>query len=280
MADGAGTSVETSAGTVASTRGRRLPVGGLGIALVLATAFWIAVWWATVTYFKISNDFLPSPFEVVRRIAVLAYEPLGAGTLWTHAWASIVRLMSGFAAAAVIGIPLGLMMGLIRPINYMVTPLFELFRVVPPIAWAPFAIFWFGAGNNAQAYVIFTAAFPPILINTFRGVELVDKRLLDAARTLGAKAHTLIAEVALPGALPFVMTGVRIGLAAGWMALIAAEIVASTGGRNGLGYLISQGQQSLAADLTVGAMVIIGIMGTLIDIVLRRIEARFDAWRH
>lgn len=280
MADGAGTAGEMAPGTMVAARSRRWSLGAQGIALTFAAAFWIAVWWAVVTYFKISNDFLPSPFEVVRRIVVLAYEPLGAGTLWTHAWASIVRLLSGFAAAVVIGVPLGLMMGLIRPINYMVTPLFELFRVVPPIAWAPFAIFWFGAGNNAQAYVIFTAAFPPVLINTFRGVELVDKRLLDAARTLGAKAHTLIAEVALPGALPFVMTGVRIGLAAGWMALIAAEIVASTGGRNGLGYLISQGQQSLAADLTVGAMVIIGIMGTLIDILLRRIEARFDAWRH
>jgi ABC-type nitrate/sulfonate/bicarbonate transport system permease component len=249
------------------------------MAIFAAAAFWVVVWWAVVTYFKVSSDFLPSPFEVVRRIVVLAYEPLGAGTLWTHAWASIVRLLSGFAAAIVIGVPLGLLMGLIRPINYMVTPLFELFRVVPPIAWAPFAIFWFGAGNNAQAYVIFTAAFPPILINTFRGVQLVDARLLDAARTLGARAHTLLLEVALPGALPFVMTGVRIGLAAGWMALIAAEIVASTGGRSGLGYLISQGQQSLAADLTVGAMVVIGIMGTIIDILLRRVEARFDAWR-
>lgn len=282
MADGATTAVTAPApesqSPVRASKGTGL--GQTRLALLAASAFWIAVWWAIVTYFKISSDFLPAPEEVVTRIALLTYEPLGAGTLWIHVWASIVRLLSGFAAAVVIGVPLGLMMALIRPINYMVTPLFELFRVVPPIAWAPFAIFWFGAGNNAQAYVIFTAAFPPILINTFRGVELVDRRLLDAARTLGAKSRTLITEVALPGALPFVMTGVRIGLAAGWMALIAAEIVAGTGGRNGLGYLISQGQQSLAADLTVGAMVVIGLIGTIIDLILRRVEARFDAWRH
>lgn len=247
--------------------------------LVLAALAWIGLWWAVVVIFQVSKDFLPTPYEVVRRIVVLAYEPLGAGTIWWHTWSSIVRLMSGFLAAIVVGVPLGLMMAIVRPINYLVRPLFELFRYVPPIAWAPFAIFWFGAGNNAQAYVIFTAAFPPILINSFRGVQLLDKRLIDAARTLGARPHTVLAEVALPGAMPYVMTGLRIGLAAGWMALIAAEIVASTGSRDGLGYLILQGQQSLAADLTIGAMVMIGIVGTLIDLALQRVDARFDSWR-
>lgn len=253
--------------------GQRLGVGMIALG-------WLVFWWAAVAYFDVSRDFLPTPYEVAKRVVVLTYEPLGAGTIWTHALASIVRLLSGFSAAIVVGIPLGLLMAVVRPVNYFVRPVFELFRYVPPIAWAPFAIFWFGAGNNAQAYVIFTAAFPPILINSFRGVELVDKRLIDAARTLGARAHTLAAEVALPGAMPFVMTGLRIGLAGGWMALIAAEIVAGTGSRDGLGYLILQGQQSLAADLTIGAMAVIGIIGTLIDLVLQKVEARLQAWHH
>jgi len=246
----------------------------------LAEVLWIALWWIVVITFGVSKDFLPTPSEVARRIVVLSYEPLGAGTLWWHAWTSIVRLTSGFLAAVVIGVPLGLSMALVRPINYLVRPLFELFRYVPPIAWAPFAIFWFGAGNNAQAYVIFTAAFPPVLINAYRGVQMIDKRLIDAARTLGARAHTILAEVALPGAMPYVMTGLRIGLAGGWMALIAAEIVASTGSRDGLGYLILQGQQSLSADLTIGAMVMIGIIGGVIDLALQWLNARFDSWRN
>jgi ABC-type nitrate/sulfonate/bicarbonate transport system permease component len=265
----------------ARSRSRRAAMLGSKPAVVAAVVLaWVAFWWAAVACLGVSKDFLPTPYAVGHRIVVLAYEPLGAGSLWTHVAASLVRLLSGFAAAAVVGIPLGLLMALVRPINHMVTPLFELFRCVPPIAWAPFAIFWFGAGNNAQAYVIFTAAFPPILINAFRGVELVDKRLIDAARTLGARAHTVLLEVALPGALPYVMTGLRIGLAAGWMALIAAEIVAGTGSRDGLGYLILQGQQSLAADLTIGAMVLIGIIGTLIDVVLQRVETRLQSWRY
>lgn len=241
---------------------------------------WLGLWWGLVAALGVSKDFLPNPYEVARRVIVLGYEPLGAGTLLTHAWASIVRLLSGFGAALVIGVPLGLLMAYIRTINWLVSPLFELFRSVPPIAWAPFAIFWFGAGNAAQAYVIFTSAFPPILINTFLGVQLVDRGLINAAHTLGAKAHTILLEVALPGALPLIVTGVRIGLAAGWMALIAAEIVAGTGSRDGLGYLVLQGQQQLRADLTIGAMVMIGVLGTFIDFVLRRIDARFASWRH
>lgn len=241
---------------------------------------WLGLWYGIVELLDVSKDFLPNPIEVVQRIARLAVEPLGAGPLLTHVHGSIVRLLSGFGAAIAIGIPLGLLMGYFRPINWLVQPIFELFRYIPPIAWAPFAMFWFGAGNSAQAYVIFTSAFPPILINTFRGVQLVDKGLINAARTLGAKSRTILLEVAIPAALPYIISGLRIGLATGWMALIAAEIVAGTGSRDGLGYLILQGQQQLHADLTIGAMVLIGIIGTLIDLAIRFVENRFAYWRH
>lgn len=241
--------------------------------------FWLALWFAIVELLGVSKDFLPNPIEVMNRIARLVWEPVGAGPLVTHAWGSFVRLFYGFSAAIVIGVPLGLAMAYFRPLQWFVAPLFELFRYIPPIAWAPFAMFWFGAGSSAQAYVIFTSAFPPILINAFRGVQLVDRSLIDAARTLGARSWTILFEVALPAALPHVVTGLRIGLATGWMALIAAEIVAGTGSRDGLGYLILQGQQQLHADLTIGAMVLIGILGTLIDIAIRAAESRFAYWR-
>lgn len=241
--------------------------------------FWLAVWYGIVEVFAVSKDFLPNPIEVVRRIIRLAWEPVGAGALLTHAWASMVRLIWGFVAAILVGVPLGLAMAYFRPLQWFVAPLFELFRYIPPIAWAPFAMFWFGGGSSAQAYVIFTSSFAPILINTFRGVQLVDRNLIDAARTLGAKSWTILFEVALPAALPYVVTGLRIGLATGWMALIAAEIVAGTGSRDGLGYLILQGQQQLHADLTIGAMVLIGILGTLIDVAIRWTESHFAYWR-
>jgi ABC-type nitrate/sulfonate/bicarbonate transport system permease component len=116
------------------------------------------------------------------------------------------------------------------------------------------------------------------LINAFRGVQLVDRNLIDAARSLGAKPLTVLTEVAMPAAFPLIVTGLRIGLATGWMALIAAEIVAGTGSREGLGYLILQGQQQLHADLTIGAMVLIGILGALIDVLIRFLEHRLAYW--
>jgi ABC-type nitrate/sulfonate/bicarbonate transport system permease component len=273
-------SVPAGETTVPPARSASMPSLSFGVPLRNTTVLlgWLVVWFAMVEIFSVSKDFLPNPLEVLRRIARLAVEPLGAGALATHMWGSMLRLLYGFGAAIAIGVPLGLTMAYFRPVLWLVNPLFELFRYIPPIAWAPFAMFWFGAGSTAQAYVIFTSAFPPILINTFRGVQLVDRGLIDAARTLGAKPWTILTEVALPAALPFVVTGLRIGLATGWMALIAAEIVAGTGSREGLGYLILQGQQQLHADLTIGAMVLIGILGALIDVVIRLLERRFAYW--
>ena len=258
----------------AKARRRWLDRGSTGLVLL----GWVGLWWLLVKLLGISSDFLPSPWAVLQRIGRLTHDPVGAGNLWVHAQASLVRLLTGFGAALVVGVPLGLLMARFRPVDWVVSPLFELFRYVPPIAWAPFALFWFGAGNAAQGYVIFTSAFPPILINTYLGVKLIDPNLINAARSLGVRTWTMLTEVALPAAFPLVMTGVRIGLAAGWMALIAAEIVAGTGGRDGLGYLILQGQQQLHADLTIGAMVVISVLGVLIDLLLRRIERHYSRW--
>ena len=285
MPDGVMNKATAAAGdTSSATAAAPLPRPGSSVLFdfplrnTLVLLGWLLVWFAVVELSGVSKDFLPNPVEVLQRIARLAVEPLGAGALATHVWGSIVRLLSGFGAAIVIGVPLGVAMAYFRPVRWLVNPLFELFRYIPPIAWAPFAMFWFGAGSTAQAYVIFTSAFPPILINAFRGVQLVDRSLIDAARTLGAKPLTVLTEVAMPAALPFIVTGLRIGLATGWMALIAAEIVAGTGSREGLGYLILQGQQQLHADLTIGAMVLIGILGALIDVFISFLERRLAYW--
>lgn len=249
------------------------------LTVVAVTIGWILVWWAAVALTGVSSDFLPSPFVVLKRAIVLIYQPVGAGALATHVLASLQRLLGGFALAVIVGIPLGVLMGSVRAINWFVAPIFELFRYVPPIAWAPFAMLWFGAGYEAQMYVIFTAAFPPILMNTYRGMQLIDRRLLAAARSLGANPFVIMREVALPSALPLIVAGLQIGLAAGWMALIAAEIVAGSGSRDGLGYLILQGQQQLQADLTLSAMFVIGLLGAIINFAVRHFETRFVTWR-
>lgn len=240
---------------------------------------WLTLWWAIAAGLGVSADFLPTPPMVVERLQVLILRPMGDGGLGFHVAMSLRRFLTGFAAAAGLGIPLGFLMGYLRPVDRLVTPVFELLTPVPPIAWAPFAILWFGASTGAQGFVIFLAALPPIVINSHRAVRQLDQGLVDAARSLGAGALRILAQVALPASVPMVVAGLRIGLATGWMALIAAEIVAGDGSSSGLGYLILQGQRTLHADLTIGAMLLIGAIGAMLDLGMRLLEARLLRWR-
>jgi len=139
--------------------------------------------------------------------------------------------------------------------------LFNALRNVPPIAWAPFSLLWFGASFGSQTFVIFTSAFPPILMNSYRGIRLVDEDLIRAARMLGAQLGAMLFRVGLPAAMPLVLAGARIGAANGWLGLIGAEIIAGPGALAGLGFLILVGQQSLQAVFLISAMVVIGLIG-------------------
>jgi ABC-type nitrate/sulfonate/bicarbonate transport system permease component len=244
-----------------------------------AIAVWLLLWWAVVRLFDVSPDFLPSPEAVIRKIWQLNFQTVGEGTLWLHIATSLWRFSLGFLVAMTVGVTLGFLMAYFRPVDYIVTPLFELMRYVPPIAWAPFAILWFGASLGSQTFVIFVSAFPPILMNAYKGIKMVDPSLINAARSLGASPRTILLEVGLPSSIPVLITGLRIGLANAWMALVAAEIVAGAGVHNGLGFLILVGQQTLQANVSIAAMVLIGLVGAAVDFVIRYVERRFLVWR-
>ncbi len=268
---------EPSAG--ATLTRRRFELGNLILPLLrqagvwgIGLAFWIFLWWGVVAAFGVSPDFLPTPWQVTDRLVWLTTHSIGEGMLWTHAGWSMLRFLSGFLFAAVFGIPLGLLMGHDRRVAYLVNPLFELFRNVPPIAWAPFSLLWFGASFGSQTFVIFTAAFPPMLMNAYYGIRMVDQDLINAARMLGAGPGTIVFRVGLPAATPIVAAGLRIGLANGWLALVGAEIIAGPGALTGLGYLILVGQQNLQATLAVGAMAMIGVIGASLDFAIRLLE--------
>jgi ABC-type nitrate/sulfonate/bicarbonate transport system permease component len=244
-----------------------------------ALAFWLLLWWALIGVFQINPDFLPLPSEVLARVIRLTTHPVGEGALHVHIMASLWRFLFGFALAVAVGVPLGFLMGFFKLFDWIMNPIFELVRYIPPIAWAPFAILWFGANIGAQAFVIFISTLPPILISAYGAMRAVDSNLMAAARTLGAKPRTIILEVGLPSSIPVLVGGLRIGVATGWMALIAAEIVAGTGTRAGLGYLILVGQQTLNAATTIGAMLMIGLLGWLFDLALRTLESKVMRWR-
>jgi ABC-type nitrate/sulfonate/bicarbonate transport system permease component len=247
----------------------------LGVATWLC--IWLGVWWVAVWATGVSSDFMPSPWQVAEKLVWLAQSDnrIGEGTLWVHAGWSLLRFLSGFLLALVVGVPMGLLMGQSRLAGGLLTPLFNAFRNVPPIAWAPFSLLWFGASFGSQTFVIFTAAFPPILMNAYRGIRLVDEGLINAARMLGAKPGAMLFRVGLPAAMPLVVAGARIGVTNGWLALIGAEIIAGPGALTGLGFLILVGQQNLQAVFSISAMVVIGLIGALFDNAMVRLERRF-----
>lgn len=214
--------------------------------------------------------FLPSPVEVFDRFLALVRRPFAGGTLQGHLIASVERFLAGFLIAAAIGVPLGLLMAWFRLLDDIATPLFDGIRFIPPIAWVPFAALWFGTGVGGPILVIFMGAFPPCVINAYRGAKFVDPRLIEAGRMLGTPHHRMIAEILLPAALPSIVSGLRVSAGLGWQSLVGAElIVASTG----VGYMMVQGQANASTATVMSGMIAIGIVGALIDLCLRRGEA-------
>ncbi len=226
-------------------------------------------WYGVASSGWVPSRFLPGPQVVAGTLAGLAQHPYAGYTIQVHTLASLKRFGLGFVLAAALGVPLGLMMGWYRWLDDLVTPLFESVRFIAPIAWVPFAALWFGTGIGGPTLIIFSGAFPPCLINAYRGARQVDKVLLEAAQTLGAGGLRIITEVLVPAALPSIVAGLRVSAGLGWQSLIGAELIVVS---SGVGYLMVQGQTSLQTPIVMSAMVAIGVIGFVIDVALRALE--------
>jgi len=216
--------------------------------------------------------FLPGPMTVAHTFSELTERPFVGFTIQQHLASSFMRFGMGFGLAVAIGVPLGLAMGWFRWLDHIVTPLFDALRFVAPIAWVPFAALWFGTGIGGPVLVIFTGAFPPCVINAYRGARYVDQRYIEAARTLGAGPWLVITEVLLPASLPSVVAGLRVSAGLGWQSLIGAELIVAS---SGIGYLIVKGQSNISTPIVMSGMIAIGIVGFAIDIALRALERHF-----
>jgi ABC-type nitrate/sulfonate/bicarbonate transport system permease component len=213
--------------------------------------------------------FLPTPAAVAAKFVELTQQPFVGYTLQQHLASSFGRFAMGFALAVAIGIPLGLAMGWFRWLDGIVSPLFDALRFVAPIAWVPFAALWFGTGIGGPVLVIFAGAFPPCVINGYRGARYVDRRLVEAAQTLGASNWLILTEILLPASVPSLVAGVRVSAGLGWQSLIGAELIVAS---SGIGYLIVKGQSNISTAIVMSGMIAIGIVGFAIDAVLRRLE--------
>jgi ABC-type nitrate/sulfonate/bicarbonate transport system permease component len=242
-----------------------------GSNLVLLAAL-VAAWWAISTYVldKSTRALLPPPTEV----ASAAWELGKSGELWKHLWDSLKRELVAFLWATT-AIPLGIAMGWWKSVEDQVDPIVEVLRPVPPLAWIPLSILWFGVGDTQNQFIIFLGCFFPILLNTIAGVKGVEPNLVRAARCLGASEAKILWRVVLRAALPQIVTGIRIGLGVGWMALVAAELV---GANSGLGFLINDARTVLRTDYVIVGMATIGVVGLAIDRAIRVVVARLMPW--
>lgn len=216
---------------------------------------------------------LPPPSTIART----GWDQLKDGTLIEASFQSIRRVLLGCAAAILVAVPTGILIGWSRLVEDMVDPLLEILRPIPPIAWIPLSILWFGLTPSAAIFIIVVGAFFPTLVNTASGVRSVDRGYIEAAQTLGARRQiTILRKVVLPAATPSIITGVRISFGIGWMSVVAAEMLAVN---SGLGYMILNARQIFRPDIVILGMVAIGLIGLAMDRGLRIAESRILRWR-
>jgi len=218
----------------------------------------------------------PGPSDVWHAAVQLSAPGYAGGTLFWQIWYSSRLVALGFLFAAVTGVPLGLLMGVNRRTEAFINPTFLLIRPIPPLAWIPLAILWFGLGDIAKIFVIWFAAFVPALINSYTGVRTVDPTLIAAARVHGASRLQILFEVMVPGALPLVFTGLRLSLQASWTTLVAAELV---GAFFGLGRVLIIAAQDIYPGMIAYAMAWVAVLGAAMTAALAVVEKRSMPWR-
>jgi NitT/TauT family transport system permease protein len=241
---------------------------------LLGTIGFFAIWHGLAVSALLPRNTLPSPGAVLATAWQLTVEPFAGHTLPQHLAASLGRFGMGFGLAALVGVPLGLAMGRWRLLDDIVSPVFEMLRFVAPLAWVPFAALWFGTGIGGPVMVIFAGAFPPCLINAYRGAKLVEPRIVEAAQVLGASGLRIMAEVLLPGSLPSIVAGLRVSAGLAWQSLIGAELIVASAG---IGYVMVQAQSNLAPAIVMAGMLAVGVIGLTLDVALRRTEALVKA---
>ena len=231
---------------------------------VVVGAMWEAVAWAGI--------FPQRLFPPLEQVAVSFYQLTISGILPHHAIETIFRLLSGFALAAVFGVAIGVMMGRSRRAEDILLPLVSIGAPIPGLAYAPLFLLWFGLGNFSSVLLVgFVSAFP-IIFNSWTGVKAVKEIWVRSAQSMGADDKRLFRYVILPGALPYILTGLRLGLAQAWRILVAVEMLAAVPW--GLGWLIFGARKFLNTDAMLAGIAVIAIIGILLEkYVFQKIES-------
>ncbi len=263
---------------------------------VIAPICFLAIWGFLARY-TANEIILPSIANVATLLAHPGESLLSMGSLASNIAVSLMRVVAGYVVAVIIAVPLGILMGYYATIFKLLNSFMGLFRPIPPLAWVPLVLAWFGVASMANLlgvergqlylymnnmklsmiFIIFIGSFYPIFTSSIYGVRSVKKALVDSALVLGAGKPDIFLKILIPGSAPSIVNGMRIGLGVAWMCLVSAEML--PGSLSGVGYLITHAYTVGRTDVVIAGMISIGVVGTTLDTVFRKIEERKFVWQ-
>jgi NitT/TauT family transport system permease protein len=239
----------------------------------------LLVWHIASTYGWVDARFVPAPLTVLRSLNQWMFGKPGAGpysgTWFIHAGNSFYRVIGGFVVASVFGVFIGCIVGWSRLMSDLLDPIIQIVRPIPITAWVPFAVIFFGIRDASAFFLIALGAFFPIAINTAAGVAGTPALLVRAARMLGVRPRNILLRVVLPSAMPYIFTGLRLGIGLAWVLVIVAEMMAV---KSGLGFAMWDAYYFLRMDIIIAAMLSVGLLGFLSDLIIKAISNHVLRW--
>ncbi len=272
--------------------------GKSGLISVTTVLIILVTWWISTEQSWVPPLFLPPPNIVWLKFLKISCTPtywqelqnflglasasppecigFNESTLLQHTIASLKRVFSAFIIAVVIGVPVGISMGMSRISRGVFDPPIEFYRPIPPLAYLPLTIIWFGIGDLSKIILIFLACFAPLALNARAGVRSVSIEQIHAAYSMGASPRQVVWHVVMKGALPEILTGMRVAIAFGWTTLVAAEMVAA---KSGLGVMVLNAARYLSTDIVFLGIIVIGLIAYAFDLIMRWVERTLVPWK-
>jgi taurine transport system permease protein len=232
--------------------------------------------WFTLTYFKIiPKVILPSPVIVLNKFLKVLVQGYADKSIWEHIGISVGRVFISLITATLLAVPLGIFVAINDYVRGLIDPFIEFYRPLPPLAYLPLVIIWFGIGESSKVILITLAIFAPIFLNTRAGVLSIPQERIRAALSLGASKFQIIRNIIFPSTLYHIFTGIRIGIGFGWTTLVAAEMVAAD---SGLGHMVLSASEFLVTEVVIIGIFIIGLIAILTDLFMRYLTKKLIHW--
>lgn len=242
----------------------------------LSIAFFFFVWWLVTAMGWVKPLFIPSPASIVAKFVEIWNVGFTGTPFIDHVLISTARVFGAFLLACAVGLPLGLAMGMSPVIRGILDPPIEFYRPIPPLAYLPLMIIWFGIGETSKVLLIFLSVFAPVVLGARSGVRSAAIEQIHAAYSFGATRWQVMRHVIMPSALPEILTAMRIGIGFGWTTLVAAEMVAAT---KGIGYMVLSASQFLQTPVVIMGIFIIAVIAFAFDLLMRFLERRLVPWK-